>query len=430
MSTAIVVGAGIGGVTAAVALQRCGWQVTVLERAPELGEVGAGISVWPSAVAVLEELGVKGVEKAAAIVQAGRDAQADGRWVVEAADLGVEIPVMIHRAQLHDLITAEFGPAITVRTGYTVTGDHPGRHRRDDQSDDGLRADLVVAADGIRSVIRTALLPGARGTAVLRLHGVPGDCGRGDRRRWRRDLGPGQRFGFARLIDGRIYWYATANQPADQGGDHATVTKAFGDWHDPIPKLLAGSANRAAERHLRPGAAAGPVRPGPRGAARRRRPRDDAEPRPRRLLGDRGRRRPRPAPRREHRSEHCSRRVRRRAPPRDHQAGQAVPGHRPGRSGGEPGGVRDPRRAVQPRRQAGVACGGRRRSGRWNNRGRDHTSAGARDPRCEAHPLRQGPGPVRAGVRRSADGRERPDECLRLDPGARRSRTRARCSPR
>ena len=66
MSTAIVVGAGIGGVTAAVALQRCGWQVTVLERAPELGEVGAGISVWPSAVAVLEELGVKGVEKASA----------------------------------------------------------------------------------------------------------------------------------------------------------------------------------------------------------------------------------------------------------------------------------------------------------------------------------------------------------------------------
>ena len=53
MSTAIVVGAGIGGVTAAVALQRSGWQVTVLERAPELGEVGAGISVWPSAVAVL-----------------------------------------------------------------------------------------------------------------------------------------------------------------------------------------------------------------------------------------------------------------------------------------------------------------------------------------------------------------------------------------
>jgi 2-polyprenyl-6-methoxyphenol hydroxylase-like FAD-dependent oxidoreductase len=44
-------------------------------------------------------------------------------------------------------------------------------------------------------------------------------------------------FGFARLIDGRIYWYATANRPAgQQGGD---VVSAYGDWHDPIPALLA-----------------------------------------------------------------------------------------------------------------------------------------------------------------------------------------------
>ncbi len=53
--------------------------------------------------------------------------------------------------------------------------------------------------------------------------------------------GRGRRFGFARLIDGRIYWYATANQPAGQGGDHAAVVEAFGDWHEPIPAILAGT---------------------------------------------------------------------------------------------------------------------------------------------------------------------------------------------
>jgi 2-polyprenyl-6-methoxyphenol hydroxylase-like FAD-dependent oxidoreductase len=52
--------------------------------------------------------------------------------------------------------------------------------------------------------------------------------------------GRGQRFGFARLIDGRIYWYATANQPAGQGG---ASTEAFGDWHEPIPAILAGTAD-------------------------------------------------------------------------------------------------------------------------------------------------------------------------------------------
>ena len=90
---------------------------------------------------------------------------------------------MIHRAQLHELITDQFGPAITVRTGCTVT-----KITQDDAGvtiNDDLRADLVIAADGIRSVIRQTLVPGVQGTAVLRLHGVPGYRRRRDRRRWR-----------------------------------------------------------------------------------------------------------------------------------------------------------------------------------------------------------------------------------------------------
>jgi 2-polyprenyl-6-methoxyphenol hydroxylase-like FAD-dependent oxidoreductase len=243
MSTAIVVGAGIGGVTAAVALQRCGWQVTVLERVPELGEVGAGISVWPSAVAVLEELGIKGVEKVAAVSRPAGMRRPDGRWVVTAPDLGVELPVMIHRARLHELITDQFGPGITIRTGYTVS-----RIAQDDSHvtiDDELEADLVIAADGIRSVIRRALYPeypGPRYAGCTAYRGVadaPTEDGGGET--W----GRGQLFGFARLIDGRIYWYATANQPAGRINDHATVSQAFGGWHDPIPALIANTPPEA-----------------------------------------------------------------------------------------------------------------------------------------------------------------------------------------
>ncbi|WP_223202158.1 NAD(P)-binding protein [Propioniciclava sp. MC1595] len=58
MRTAVVVGAGIGGAAAAVALQQVGWRVIILERAQTTGEVGAGLSIWPSAVAVLGRLGV------------------------------------------------------------------------------------------------------------------------------------------------------------------------------------------------------------------------------------------------------------------------------------------------------------------------------------------------------------------------------------
>jgi 2-polyprenyl-6-methoxyphenol hydroxylase-like FAD-dependent oxidoreductase len=50
-------------------------------------------------------------------------------------------------------------------------------------------------------------------------------------------------------VDGRIYWYATANQPRDKqagpGGAHGDVTILFGDWHDPIPAILAATPKEA-----------------------------------------------------------------------------------------------------------------------------------------------------------------------------------------
>src|SRR5580704_2295936 len=53
-----IVGGGIGGVAAAVALHRAGIEATVYERANELREVGAGMMLWPNATRVLKELGL------------------------------------------------------------------------------------------------------------------------------------------------------------------------------------------------------------------------------------------------------------------------------------------------------------------------------------------------------------------------------------
>src|SRR3712207_8902781 len=54
---AVVVGAGVAGLASAISLARTGWQVTVLERSPELGEVGAGLAMTPNAVAAFRGLG-------------------------------------------------------------------------------------------------------------------------------------------------------------------------------------------------------------------------------------------------------------------------------------------------------------------------------------------------------------------------------------
>lgn len=239
MRTAVVVGAGIGGVTAAVALQQLGWRVTVLERAQELGEVGAGLSVWPSAAAVLRHLGVAGVEPGPRPPGPLGMRLANGRWIMRSDHLNAPNPLMIHRAQLHRQIMGRFGPDVTVRTGFTVTGV--------EQDADGatvlgagerVGGDLVVAADGIRSTVRGVLHPRYRGphysgyTSYRGLADLETDDGGGET--W----GRGQRFGFARLVDGRIYWYATANQPAGRTGDLAEIRSLFGRWHDPIPAIL------------------------------------------------------------------------------------------------------------------------------------------------------------------------------------------------
>ena len=55
---AVIIGGGIGGLASAVALARRGWQVEVLERAPEFTEVGAGISTWANGLRALDALGV------------------------------------------------------------------------------------------------------------------------------------------------------------------------------------------------------------------------------------------------------------------------------------------------------------------------------------------------------------------------------------
>ena len=242
MRTAVVVGAGIGGVTAAVALQQQGWRVTVLERAHELGEVGAGLSIWPSAAAVLHELGVTGVDPGPAHPGPQGLRLANGRWILRSDDLYSAQAVMIHRAELHRRITNQFGPDVTVRTGFTVTGveqDSTGATVRG--AGEELRSDLVVAADGLRSTVRGILHPRYQGpryvgyTSYRGLAQLDTDDGGGET--W----GRGRRFGFIRLVDGRFYWYATANQPAGQKGDRRTATALFADWHDPIPAVVAAT---------------------------------------------------------------------------------------------------------------------------------------------------------------------------------------------
>ena len=109
-----IVGAGIGGLTAALALQRAGFKVTVYEQAPELGEVGAGLSLSPSAAHALRYLGLGPALDAASYLpedqavrhyQDGRALQWTNRGHALLEKYG-ERYYLIHRADLHDALAA------------------------------------------------------------------------------------------------------------------------------------------------------------------------------------------------------------------------------------------------------------------------------------------------------------------------------------
>src|SRR5438874_11551932 len=105
----ILIGSGIAGLTAAIGLRKVGIEVTVYERAPELREVGAGISLWANAIRALDYLGAGAAVRAAALALDRSEMRADeGRCVLAAfsgkafaAKVGVSpFVAMIHRAEL------------------------------------------------------------------------------------------------------------------------------------------------------------------------------------------------------------------------------------------------------------------------------------------------------------------------------------------
>jgi 2-polyprenyl-6-methoxyphenol hydroxylase-like FAD-dependent oxidoreductase len=229
-NTAIVAGGGIAGMAAAVALEQAGWRVMVLERAPAFGEVGAGLALTMNGMAAADALGVGDAVRAAGFRTASAGFQdRSGRWLVRlpAEKNGRDAITTIwgqHRQRLHAVLhqAATAVPGVELFAGAEVTAVRPGQPDgdraevtwRQDGHTHATPADLVVAADGVRSAVRTQLFPAVepRYGGSTSWRAVIPDTSAG--RRFVAVWGPEAEFGALALSDHEIYWYGYFRHPA------------------------------------------------------------------------------------------------------------------------------------------------------------------------------------------------------------------------
>jgi len=166
----VIVGAGIGGLAAALALARSGIRSTVLESSPKLGEIGAGIQLGPNAFHVLDQLGMgEALLKGAVYVDAFRLMDSATGQQINRFSYGEDFRkrfgnpyVVVHRADLHmSLLDACVAIGLVdIKTSVKIKGF--------EQDDNAVRAvamdgrtfegDVLVGADGLHSAIRAQII--------------------------------------------------------------------------------------------------------------------------------------------------------------------------------------------------------------------------------------------------------------------------------
>jgi 2-polyprenyl-6-methoxyphenol hydroxylase-like FAD-dependent oxidoreductase len=249
---AVVVGAGIGGLAAAIALEQAGVEPIVIERAPRLREAGFGLVVSTNAVTALRLLGLRDrVAARGTRVQCAeiRNPRGDLLTRIDYEALSWETYGILRSELQHAMVEAV--PAERLLLGRTCVGaTEDGEALLD--GGEAVAADVVVGADGLCSAVRRSLF----GNEPLRY---------GGHRAWRagtrfddervRDRfvevwGVGGGFGFGPAGAGRVYWYCFETVPEGAPAPERPrdeFLRRYGAWFDPIPALIESTEPDAIE---------------------------------------------------------------------------------------------------------------------------------------------------------------------------------------
>ncbi|MFD7405433.1 FAD-dependent monooxygenase [Streptomyces sp. NPDC059866] len=263
---AVVIGAGIGGLTTAIGLRQAGVDVKVFERRTEPSRLltGGGFMLWHNAFVALRKLSLDDqVAKVSSEILVHEFRSDSGRtlarWQIgpEAQRIGAPA-VALRRSDLNSLLLEEAGDSVVM--GAQCVGFEQDAEGVTARFADGSveRADVLIGADGMRSAVRSTLRHGhdlppryAGYTAWQAIAELPGE-----------DVVPsgtffnlwgrnGLRFLYCRLNDREVYWDAITSDETSAAFDMFRKTKrdvmceTYAHWPDPIPRILAATREDA-----------------------------------------------------------------------------------------------------------------------------------------------------------------------------------------